>query len=44
VIADEARVSWENYCGELNNQSKLTSIWNMARRMEGVASATSILI
>ena len=42
VIADEARASWETYCGELNNQSKLTSIWNMARRMEGVSSATSI--
>jgi ribonuclease HI len=42
VIADEAKTSWETYCSELNNQSKLSSIWNMARRMEGVASATSI--
>lgn len=42
IIADEARGSWEAYCSELTDQSKLGVVWNMARRMNGVASRTTI--
>jgi len=42
VLADEARESWEQYCSGLSNQSKLGGVWNMARRMNGVASRTSL--
>jgi len=38
----EAKNSWENYCSEINSQTKLGSVWNMARRMNGVATYSSI--
>src|SRR6218665_3544143 len=38
----EEKASWEKYCSELSNQTKLGVVWDMARRMNGRASYTSI--
>lgn len=42
TIQNEAREGWEGYCSELTNQSKLGAVWTMARRMNGMASNTTI--
>jgi ribonuclease HI len=35
VIKTEARLYWQNYCGTIRNNEKLSSVWNMAKRMNG---------
>lgn len=42
TIKSEARACWANYCSEMTNETKLATVWNMARRMNGVASNTTI--
>ena len=38
----EAKSSWQDYCSTLTNQTKLGSVWSMARKMNGVAAYASI--
>ena len=42
TLKSEAKASWEKYCFELSKQTKLGVVWDMARRMNGRASYTSI--
>src|SRR6218665_1535770 len=42
TLKSEAKASWENYCSELTNQTKLGVVWDMARRMNSKASYSSI--
>lgn len=42
TLKEEAKKSWQNYCSELTSQTKLGSVWNWARRMNGVATYSSI--
>src|SRR6218665_3599201 len=38
TLKSEAKASWEKYCSELTNQTKLGIVWDMARRMNSKAS------
>ena len=38
----EAKMCWQEYCSELTSQTKLGSVWNWARRMNGIAAYSSI--
>jgi len=40
TIKEAAREHWEMYCSTLNRNSNLTSVWNMARKMNGVTYHT----
>jgi ribonuclease HI len=42
VIADTARQGWEDYCGTLTSQTKLGTVWGMAKKMKGVKSQKNI--
>src|SRR6218665_55590 len=42
VLADTARESWEAFCSDLTDQSKLGHVWNMARRMNGNTTQRTI--
>src|SRR5688572_21885651 len=42
TVKTEAKAGWENYCSELTDQTKLRTVWGMARRMSGVAPYSSI--
>src|SRR6218665_1656981 len=42
TLKSEAQASWEKYCSELTNQTKLGVVWDMARRMNCRASYNSI--
>ncbi|HMG39082.1 MAG TPA: reverse transcriptase domain-containing protein [Nitrososphaeraceae archaeon] len=42
TLKTEAKTCWQTYCSELTNQTKLGSVWNWARRMNGIASYSSI--
>src|SRR6218665_1908950 len=42
TLKTEAKSSWEDYCNKLTGQTKLGSVWNWARKMNGVASFESI--
>ena len=42
TLKSEAKASWEKYCSELTNQTKLGVVWDMARRMNCRASYNSI--
>ena len=37
-IKSSAREHWQNYCSTLDSQTKLGSVWNMARKMNGTTS------
>ena len=36
VIKDAAQSYWHDYCDTLNSSTKLSTVWNMARRMNGI--------
>jgi hypothetical protein len=36
VLKSAATANWQDYCSTLTSQSKLSTVWNMARRMDGV--------
>lgn len=42
TLKSEARACWANYCSDMTNETKLATVWNMARRMNGIASNTTI--
>jgi ribonuclease HI len=42
TLKAEAKDSWQNYCSEFNDQTKLGAVWNLARKMNGVATYSSI--
>jgi ribonuclease HI len=42
TLKTEAKVSWQKYCSEFNDQTKLGAVWSLARKMNGVASYSSI--
>jgi ribonuclease HI len=42
TLKEEAKVCWQAYCSEMTNQTKLGSVWSWARRMNGVATYSSI--
>jgi len=42
TLRDEQRQYWENYCEGLTTDTKLTSIWRMAKRMSGADSNHNI--
>src|ERR1043165_2921855 len=42
TLKSEAKESWQNYCLELTDQTKLGTVWKWARRMNGVATYSSI--
>ena len=42
VLADTARDSWEAFCSNLTDQSKLGPVWGMARRMNGNTTQRAI--
>jgi len=42
TLKTEAKNSWHDYCSTLTDQTKLGSVWNWARRMNGVSSYSSI--
>jgi hypothetical protein len=42
TLKSEAKASWENYCSELTDQTKLGVVWDMARRMNCIAPYKSI--
>ena len=45
LVRDAARRCWQDYCGNLTAQTKLGSVWNMAKRMNGVqTNASSVTI
>lgn len=37
-IKSSAKEHWQNYCNTLNSQTKLGSVWRMARKMNGTVS------
>jgi len=36
VIKSSARDYWKNYCSTLNNSTKLSTVWRLAQRMNGI--------
>src|SRR5688572_12401941 len=38
----EAKSNWHDYCSKMTDQTKLGTVWNMARKMNGVAAYASI--
>ena len=42
TLKTEAKSSWEEYCSSLTSQTKLGAVWNWARKMNGVATYSSI--
>jgi len=42
TLKTEAKTCWQTYCSELTNQTKLGSVWNWARKMNGIANYSSI--
>ena len=42
VIREVQQEYWSEYCNNLSNDTKLTSVWNMAKRMTGVNNNTNI--
>jgi len=36
IIKDESRTYWQNFCGTLNNQTKMSTVWSMAKKMNGI--------
>ena len=40
IICEEARSYWQDYCSTLNDSTKLSSVWAMARKMNGTQSNT----
>jgi len=38
VIRTTARQHWQNFCDQLTNRSRLSTVWNMAKKMDGVKS------
>ena len=41
-IKDAKRTSWRNYCGTINNNTKMSDIWRMTKKMTGVNSQRTI--
>ena len=41
VIKENAEIHWHKYCDTLDNTTKLSSVWNMAKRMNGLSSNTT---
>ena len=41
-LKSKAKEYWQQYCSSLNNNTKLGSVWNMARKMNGVQSNRSM--
>src|ERR1700733_12869295 len=44
ILKTEAKNSWQEYCNGLTDQTKLGTVWNWSRRMNGVVNDTSIPI
>lgn len=46
VIRTTARQHWQNFCDQLTNTTRLTTVWNMAKKMNGTRSnpATAPLV
>ena len=42
TIKDAKRASWRNYCGTINNNTKMGDIWRMTKKMSGVNSQRAI--
>jgi ribonuclease HI len=42
TLKTEAKFSWQDYCSKLTDQTKLGSVWNMARKMNGITAYASI--
>src|SRR6218665_1301296 len=42
TIRIETKTSWEDHCSNLTHQTKLGSVWGWARRMNGVATYSTI--
>ena len=42
TLKAEAKTCWQAYCSELTDQTKLGSVWSWARRMNGIATYSSI--
>src|SRR5688572_12553658 len=42
TLKTEAKSCWQAYCSELTDQTKLGSVWSWARRMNGIATYSSI--
>jgi ribonuclease HI len=42
TLKKEAKDSWQNYCSDFTDQTKLGAVWSLARKMNGVASYSSI--
>lgn len=38
ILKIESQNYWENYCSTLNNQTKMSSVWGMAKKMNGIPS------
>ena len=41
VIKENAEIHWHKYCDTLDNTTKLSLVWNMAKRMNGLSSNTT---
>ena len=42
-IKSAAREHWQSYCSTLNKNSKLSGVWNMTKRMNGIQHNSSVL-
>jgi len=42
VIKDAASSHWENFCGTLDRTTKLSTVWSMIKRMNGVVSSGKV--
>lgn len=41
VIRNVARQSWQDYCSTLTGQTRLSTVWQMARKMNGITCSPS---
>ena len=41
-IKSSSRVHWQNYCSTLTSQTKLSRVWSMAKKMNGIVSERNI--
>ena len=42
TLKTEAQTCWQEYCSQITDQTKLGSVWSWARRMNGIATYSSI--
>ena len=42
IIKEAKKMCWRNYCGSLNEKTKMGEIWKMTRKMNGVNQQHSI--